>query len=307
MRFFPFIIFSVCLACSAPNSEQSNFEKSVQKQEVTDFVLDDRGAKIALYPSRVLSLVPSHTEWIFALGAGAKLVGRTDQCDRPAEAQSVPSVGSLFPPDYERIVALQPDLVLMLDGQLQVRERLESLGLKTAVFSPNSVENTWDFASRLSKILGVDSDAVILSSKLKLTELQEKLPQDKPLILFDIWGEPLTVAGSNTFVSSMISLAGGQNLGDRVGEGWPHLSTEKLIELDPDVILSTSADAASRPGWSVLRAVREGRVQQIKDEALFLRPSPNIAIAVERLAEILHPEIFAPQPNENTESENSVK
>ena len=258
---------------------------------------DDRLQTICLahYPERVLSLAPSHTEWLFALNAQDRIAGRTDSCNRPQKAAQIPSIGHLFPPDYERILAAKPDLVLMLDGQSQIRNRLIELGLTVASFQPKNFEDLWRYVNILGDLLKTKTEArqIIFNAKLKLASLQARqLGKHKPSIFFTYWADPLSTAGANTFLSTLIQAAGGRNVGDGLSGEWPKVSLEFLLQADPDIILTTQPQiveqARTAPGWQSLKAVKNGHLYLLEDEDLFLRPSPRIALAVARIFESIH-------------------
>lgn len=257
---------------------------------------DDLEREICLSkpPKRVLSLAPSHTEWLFALNPD-RIVGRTEHCNRPAEAAQVPNIGHLFPPDYERILATAPDLVLMLEGQTAIRDRLASLGLQVASFQPKSFASLWRFVRTLGKLLDREERAqsLIFQAQLELTVLKAKhLTLPKPSVFFIYWPEPLSTAGKDSFISAMIHAAGGQNIGDQLQGDWPKTSLEFLLQSDPDIILTTEsqvfAQAKQSPSWAHLKAVQNDHLFLLEEPDLFLRPGPRMVEAVRNISSLIH-------------------
>ncbi len=269
-------------------------------------VRDDLGRTVVVpvTVTRVLSLAPSNTELMFALGAGQRLVGRTDADDFPPEAAAVPSVGSLFPPDDERIVATRPDLVLMIDGNADLRQRLAERGLPVVVFQPRTLDGILDTARRLGSLLGREAAAEALVARLEAQRraVLTRLPADRPRVFYEVWSSPLTAAGPATFVGDLVRTAGGRNaLGADLGD-WPRLDVETLLAADPDVLLLSRPGARAevvagqRPGYSVLRAVSAGRVIEVVDPDLLERAGPRAFEGLAWLAAALHPQAFGRAP-----------
>ncbi len=286
----PLLGFALFFCSCHPSKDAPSDQKNLCFQ-------DDRQQTICLAhsPERVLSLAPSHTEWLFALNAQNRIAGRTDSCNRPQKAEQIPSIGHLFPPDYERILAARPDLVLMLDGQSQIRNRLNELGLPVASFQPKNFEDLWHYVHILGDLLDAKPEAeqILFRSRLRLAALQARhLGKRKPSVFFTYWADPLSTAGANTFLSALIQEAGGRNLGDALSGEWPKVSPEFLLQADPDFILTTQPQiveqAQTAPGWQSLKAVKNGHLYLLEDEDLFLRPSPRIAQAVARIFELIH-------------------
>ncbi len=263
---------------------------------------DDLGRVVALEgpPKRVLSLAPSHTEFAFALGAGEQLIGRTASCDHPPEALQVPAIGNLFPPDYERLVAARPDLVLMLDGSVEVRRRLEGLGLKTFVLQPRTVGEVVEGARRLGRLLGRSEEGVALARGLqqRLDAVAQRLPAARPRVFYEVWPEPLTSAGPASFIGDLLRLAGAQNAVVQPDAEWPQVPVEAMIAANPEVFVTPHAatleafTAGRRVAWQATSALKTKRVVRVLDSGLISRPGPRIAEAVEWMARALHPRAF---------------
>lgn len=254
---------------------------------------------------RIVSLSPSTTEAVFAVGAGAKLVGRSRYCDYPAEVRALPQVGGYVDPSLEAILALRPDLVVGARGPAgsAIAERLEARGIAT--YFPEAES----FAQIDAMILGIGeraghadgARAAVARLHARIAEVERAvapLPKTRALVVFGL--APLSVAGPSSFASEMIARAGGSNV---VTEGGPYptIGFERVLALDPDVIVNAAMmeERASErlhetaPGWKDLRAARDGRITPLSDEAV-LRPGPRIGEGLAVLARALHPEASVP-------------
>lgn len=246
-------------------------------------VRDDAGRviRLAAPPRRVVSLAPSHTEIVFALGAGDRLVGRTPACDHPPAAAAVPPVGNLFPPDYERIIGAAPELVLMLDGQVDVRRRLEGHGLAVAVIQPRTLADVAGALRTVGRLLGVDPEPVAARFEAELAAASRPVGPDAPRVFYEVGSDPLFGAGPAGFVGDLIRRAGARNALSGQTE-WPQVSTEQLIVGAPDLIVvggvarQDAVRQAPPAGWAALPAVKRGRVLAVPDADLFNRPGPRV-------------------------------
>ncbi|MCA9538918.1 MAG: ABC transporter substrate-binding protein [Myxococcales bacterium] len=258
-------------------------------------VVDDAGRTVRLpAPARrVLSLSPSTTELVFAVGAGDLLVGRTVHCDHPPAAAAVPAVGSLFPPDYERILATRPDLVLMLDGSLDVRQRLEARGLTTFVLQPPTVEAVAKALRTVGALVGRSAPAEAAAKRFKTALAAVHLPAGPgPRVYYEIASQPMVAAGPKGFVGDALRRAGARDaLG--IDAEWPQVTAEQVIGADPEVIITTSAEArdailrGDRPGFSAITAVRTRRVYAVPNADWLSRFGPRVVDGVTWLAKVL--------------------
>jgi iron complex transport system substrate-binding protein len=265
-------------------------------------VTDETGRRVNVpaHPKRVISLSPSITETIYALGIEDLLVGDTDYCDYPPAARRKPHVGSLLNPSLERIVALRPDLVLG-DAEANRREtadQLEHLGIPLYGVSAHSVDGALRTIEDLARVLGSEKQAQALVAGLqkRIQAVERRVEgKPKPKVLFVVWYQPLITAGPETFIADVIRLAGGVSVsGDLSGE-WPRLSLESALARDPDIILFPRTSAFSPDleqfhhlaGWRDFRAVQEGRMYFISD--IINRPGPRLVDSLEEVARILHP------------------
>jgi len=280
-------------------------------QPATREVVDELGrtVRIPLSPSRIVSLAPSLTETIYALGLQDRLVGDTDFCDYPVEAQKKPKVGGIINPNLEEIASLRPDLVLVTKSinRLDTVRALDTLGIPSyATTDPHSVAEIISSTQKLADLLGVSEAGKSVTEELqnRLAALQTKLAAVPPRrVLFIVWTEPLISAGKDTFIADALRKAGGISI-VQSSQDWPQISLEEVVHLQPDYLVFAASHSesaardfdalASRPGWRLLDAVRNRRFAVISDAVN--RPAPRIVSAIEELARQLHPEVFHDSP-----------
>jgi iron complex transport system substrate-binding protein len=255
--------------------------------------------------TRVVSLSPSTTETMFAIGAGNLMVGRSRYCDHPPEAMKLPQVGGYVDSNIEAIMALKPDLVLGARGPAgtSVTDRLSAHGI--GVFFPE----TETFAQIEEMILEVGKRTAheegarktVDAMRARTAEVERAVglrPKPRVMIVFGL--APISVAGPGGFPDEMLRRAGGVNA-VATGPAYPTLGMERVMALDPDVlIIAAMAEPqaaervnASAPGWSSLRAVKQNRVVPIRDESI-LRSGPRVGDGVAVLARAIHPDVVIP-------------
>jgi iron complex transport system substrate-binding protein len=271
-----------------------------------DFV-DEAGRTVRVPQpvQRIVSLAPSLTETIYALGLQDRLVGDTDYCDYPPDAQKKPKVGGAINPSLEQIVALRPDLVLVTKNLnlLETVHALDSLGISSYGTDTNTVQAIISSTQRLAEVLGVPEAGATLSADLErhLSDLRQRLNGLPPRrVLFIVWSDPLISVGKGTFIADAMRLAGAVSIVDSA-QDWPHMSLEEVVRLQPDFLVFAASHSdsgqndfavlAERPGWRGLDAVRNRRFAVISDAVN--RPAPRIVSAIEDLARQLHPEAFS--------------
>lgn len=252
-------------------------------------------------PETVVSVAPNITEAIYAIGAEDKLIGRTDYCDYPAEVSDVESIGSLTEPNIEKIVELNPDLVVASTHfQAEVLEKLEEAGIKVAVlYGEESFEGVYETLEKLGQVLGESENAetVVKGMKDKVADVKSKVENlEKPSVYYVVgYGEMGEfTATKETFIAQMIEMAGGVNAADDA-EGWKY-SLEKLVEKDPDMLIcskyfDSKAGIEAANGYKELKAVKEGKLYEIDNNKLD-RQGPRLADGLEELAKLIHPEAF---------------
>ncbi len=271
-------------------------------------VVDDAGRAVEVtgVPERIISLAPSNTEILFALGLGDKVVGVTDFCDYPEEAQEIERVGGIEP-NLEKIVDLEPDLVLYIGGaaQLEKTQTMKDLGLTVLVLAPLDIEGIFADIELVGRATGTEDETANLVSELRarMDEVLSRVaPVERhPLVFYELDATDPTrpwTAGPGSFIDALITMAGGVNLGASAEMEWAQFSTEEIIAQDPEIIILGDANygvtvesVEERPGWGVMTAVKEGAIYPI-DDTLVSRPGPRIVDGLEELARIIHPEIF---------------
>ncbi len=260
------------------------------------------GGKVVLdkEPQRIISLSPTFTEVVYALGAGDRLVGRTDYCDYPLEAAKVTSVGSMTKPSVEKITELKPDVVLVSFMDKDMVDKIQLTGAKVIQLSSGeSIEGSYQNMAEIAKVLNENENGAKLIDGIKteIAAVNEKVKALDPIATYYVVGFGKNgdyTAGDKTFINDLITAAGGKNVATDA-EGWSYTS-EKLMEKDPKFIIMgahaqmTDAFKTTEP-YKNLTAVKEGRVLEI-DENLMSREGPRMGQGVKTLAEILHPEAF---------------
>ncbi len=267
---------------------------------------DDMGNEVTVEkePQRIISISPSNTEILFAIGAGDKVVGVTDYCDYPEEAKEKEKIGGFSDPSIEMIVALNPDLILITSGvQESITNELEKLDLTVLVIEPKTLEAMLKSVMLMGKAIGQVEEAEELVSNLqeridKVVSKTEVIPEaDKPKVFFEVWNDPLMTAGPGSFLDDMIRLAGGINIAADTDKEYPMFSLEALVARDPEVIIGghiTIPDLRAvekREGWTDIKAVKEGRIYA-GDINIFVRPGPRLVDGLEAMAKFIHPELF---------------
>lgn len=266
------------------------------------WVEDQTGRRVDIpeHPQRLISLAPSITETLFALGLGENVVGDTDYCEYPPEAKLKPHVGPILTPNLEKIITLKPDLVLGSPeaNRRETADQLAKLGIPLYGVTAHSVDDMLRSIEDLGRVLGHEAASKKLAANLRqrIGAVEKRVaPLRRPKVLFVVWYRPLTTAGPNTFISDVIQRAGGTSITENLLGEWPRLSLEEALRRDPEVILFPRAESFSPqldefeqlPGWRDLRAVKNRRMFFISDA--IIRPSPRLVDALEEVARALHP------------------
>jgi iron complex transport system substrate-binding protein len=258
---------------------------------------------------RVISLAPSNTEILFAIGAGPQLVGRDSFSDYPAEAQKATDIGGGFGElNSELVLSLQPDLILAADlTPPEQIKTLEDLGLKVFTLgNPKKFDDLYQNIQKVAQLTGHETQATDLIEDLsaRVSAVEQKLAsaQERPLVFYELDStEPNApwTPGPGTFIDYLIESAGGENIGSRLESEWAQISLESLIADDPAIIILgdftwggiTPEMVADRAGWDALTAVKSQAVYTF-DDNLVSRPGPRLVDGLEAMAKLLHPELF---------------
>lgn len=282
-----------------------------------DFVDEvGRTVRVPQPVQRIVSLAPSLTETIYALGLQDRLVGDTDFCDFPADARKKAKVGGAINPSLEQIVALRPDLVLVTKSlnRIETVQALDGLGIPSYATDPHTVHEIISSTERLSEVLGVPEAGAALGADLErqLADLQQRLTGQIPRrVLFIVWQDPLISVGKDTFIADALRRAGAISIVDS-SQDWPQMSLEEVVRLQPDFLVFAASHSdsgqndfdvlAERPGWRGLDAVRNRRFAVISEAVN--RPAPRIVSAIEDLARQLHPEAFSTHLEDGSDKKN---
>jgi iron complex transport system substrate-binding protein len=258
-------------------------------------VVDDAGRTVALeHPAeRIVSLSPSTTELLFAIGAGGRVVGRTQWCEDPPEALTLPSVGDGLDPNLELILALRPDLVVFYQSgsNAPAIERLDALGIATVSARLDRLEDVPRVARMLGQLTGAEARAAAVSESLQvqLEALSSPRPMAPPRVVLLTWDAPPIVIGAGSFLSELIRLAGGENVFDDLPQPSAPVTIEAIVARQPDLVLLVGEDEPDflrRPEWQVVQAVRERRFA-VASGTQFSWPSLRSPAAVRQLREML--------------------
>jgi iron complex transport system substrate-binding protein len=256
---------------------------------------------------RIVSLAPSVTETLFALGFGDRVVGVTTYCDYPAEARKVPKIGGFMNPSLETIAAKRPDFVIGVTSAtdaVKARE-MERLGLKVTLISLGSVNEILRSIKSIARLLGNSDAGEKLVAKItrQFDETKTRVASaPRRATLLAVGLRPLVVVGGKNFINELIYLAGGENIAGNADQPWLNLPNEYVVAKAPQVIIEAgmgSERGKSAKHWDDLKsipAVREHRVYAYQSDKI-LRPGPRIGEGLEEIARLVHPECFAEAKN----------
>jgi iron complex transport system substrate-binding protein len=262
-------------------------------------------------PQRIVSLAPSLTETLFALGVGERVVGVTRYCAYPPEVLELPKVGGYLDPSYEALLSLEPDLVVLIPSSDEIERRLEALGVRVLRVDQHDVNGVLDSITLLAAACGVPEKGAILRASVeeRLQTVAARVagaPRRRTVVVVghDVGGgvvRSVWAAGPDTFYDGVLQIAGGVNAVEEGLARYPELSREGLASIDPDVVLDVIAGLEER-GLSVaeirdswlelveLRAVRQGRVEILEGDVMVV-PGPRLPEMVENVARALHPDV----------------
>jgi iron complex transport system substrate-binding protein len=300
----------LCVQLSRAQNPSAISSVSPAYREVTDDL--GRTVRVPQPVQRIVSLAPSLTETVYALGLQDHLVGDTDYCDYPADAQKKPKVGGAINPSLEQIAALHPDIVLVTSlNRFETLHALETIGISSYATDPHNVDEIITSSKKLADVLGAPEAGASVAQGMQrhLADLQRRIGAARPKrVLFVVWHQPLISVGKHTFIADALRLAGAVSIVDS-DKDWPQVSLEEVARLQPDFLVfadshseatpSTVETLATLPGWSILEAVSKRRYAVISDAVN--RPAPRIVAAIEELARQLHPDAFREKPENSKE------
>ncbi len=300
---------------SPPPAEEDEkaVETEAQREALPTFpitVVDDIGRQVTIsqLPQRIISLAPSNTEILFALGLDQKIVGVTDYCDYPEAAKAKPRVAGYSNPNIEKIVSLEPDLIVAESiHEKMVLPALEKLGLTVFVTSATSLDIILRDIEVIGRITGKQKAATELVNNLKAridtvaSKTAALTSEQRPRVLYVCWHAPIWTMGSGTFIDDLIWKAGGSNVFAADFKKSRAVSLEAVINKNPQVILVSGMGTTGELIYSSIvgeerlksvDAIANHRVYKISNANLIERPGPRIADGLEEIAKYIHPELF---------------
>ncbi len=300
------LVFGLALSACAPQATTTPAETAAGPLTFTDGL--GRTVTLAAPAQKIVSLAPSTTEMLYAVGAGAQMVGRDSFSNYPEEATKLADIGgSNGAYSYDAIAALQPDLVVAaaINTEDQVKS-LTDLGLTVYyVGNPTSFEELYKSLEALGEMTGHVEEAINLTDSLN-TRVQKVLDtvaaaETTPVVFYELDGsdpsKPWT-SGPGTYMDMLISMAGGKNVGASLSSAWAQISVEELLTQNPDVILlgdaaygTTVDQVKAREGWDKIKAVQTDAIYSFNDD-LVSRAGPRLVQGLEELAKTIHPELY---------------
>jgi iron complex transport system substrate-binding protein len=272
-------------------------------------VVDQLGRTVTIEepPQRIISLAPSNSEILFALGLADRVVAITDYCNYPTEAEAKPTIGGFSTPNMEAVVALSPDLVLAASiHETKIIPQLEDRGLNVLALNPKTIDDVLEAVLLTGKVTGVAENAaeLVASMQQRIKAVTERTaglaPEQRPRVLYIVWHDPLMTAGSGTLQDELIETAGGINIARELTD-YADVSLEAVIAANPGVIIAgaghgSGADqtfqyAQAEPRLRDTEARRRDRIYAV-DADLTSRPGPRIVEGLEAFARFIHPELF---------------
>jgi len=293
---FLFLIFNFIFLTVLPNTLNYPFT-----------IIDETGTAVTILkePQRIVSTAPSNTEILFSLGLGEKIVGVTNYCNYPEETKNMVKIGEISPLNYEKIISLNPDLVLAYGGfQLKNIPRLRELGISTIVLEPLNLKDTFKSINMIATACGVPEkgSALVDSLMKRVDKIKSKasvIPLSlRPKIFVGGTSDSIFTPGAGTLFNELITMAGGQNIASSLSF-WKKISPEFVIEAEPDIIIvpvgvmnqeeiSKIKEIISlRSGWSNIPAVKNNKIF-IVNEDLFYRAVPRLVDGLEQLFKIFY-------------------
>ncbi len=299
------------LGCSPakPQAKQTDSDFASSEESYAVKFTDRLGRTITLVrsPVRIVSLSPSATEMIFAVGAGERLIGATQYCDHPAEALSIARVssGTIEGVNRESILNLKPDVIFFkADHHQSLIETFEKFGIPMVGVGAESIEEMFQEAQDIGNFLGTQDAAEQLVTQMR-SELEKQTNRvasissdERKRVFYQVWDQPLMTVGPQSFIGEMLAIAKAKNIFDDATQGYPQISSELVVDRDPQVIIrpGSEADAANvekilnRKGWEGVTAIRDKRVHTINGDQIS-RCGPRLLQVLPSLIDAIYPEL----------------
>jgi iron complex transport system substrate-binding protein len=282
--------------------------------QTTVSVVDDEGYVLNMTscPQRIVSLAPSNTQILFAIGAGDKVVGVTDYDKYPYDFSAwiaegnMTSIGGYSTPNKETIASLEPDLIVATPINDVDVVTLRTLGYNVLVINPDSINGVLHDIALIGNATGNQVGATSLADNIvnQINSVASKIAaaniQEKPKVYYEIWDDPLMSAGGTTWINDIINKVGAVNIFANETQQYPTISSESIVQMNPDVILLPSSmgtgtitpdSVKNRSGWSTINAVKNNRIYVI-DGDLFAEAGSRIAEQVSAIAQAIYPDLF---------------
>ncbi len=289
----------------APAETPTPIKTQISEKAAGKRIVDDFGYEVTINetPKRIVSLAPSNTEILFAIGAGDRVVGVTDYCNFPPEVVELKkqgklvSVGGFSTVDVEKVLSLEPDLVIASSGNgEEVVDILRAYNITVIATNPKDIEDVERDIIMIGKAVGEEENATKLVQWMdeKVKEIRDKAKsyERRPKVAHILWNDPIYVSGNSTFTDNLIEIAGGVNAFDDI-DGWGIASYEDLVSRNPDIIIVNSGSGMGGEGDMLYRwvteefpdisAVRNGSVYMI-DSDIISRPSHRLVYALENIS-----------------------
>ncbi|HER24542.1 MAG TPA: cobalamin-binding protein [Candidatus Atribacteria bacterium] len=270
-------------------------------------IIDDTGTEVTIprEPQRIISTAPSNTEILFDLGLQEKIVGITNYCNFPEETKNIEKIGEISPLNFEKIISLNPDLILAYAGfQLKEIPRLRELGLTTIVLEPLTLEDTFNSIKMIARVCGISEKGSSLVDHLsqRVHIIQSKVStipfSDRPKIFVGSTSETIFTPGAGTLFHELITLAGGQNIASDLAF-WKQVNPEYVAQAEPDIIIipvgvmnqgdesKIKNNISQRSGWSNIPAIKKQKIFVVNED-LFYRAVPRLVEGLELLYRIFY-------------------
>ena len=285
-------------------------EEPVEEPDTSLVIVDGNGTEVTLEtPAKaIVSMAPSITEILFSIGAGEQVVGREDYANYPEEAVALPSIGSTYDElNLEAILDLQPDLVMVTPlTSAENIQAMEEVGLTVFMLAnPITLDEMYDSLRTVAQLTAheEETETLIVSLQERVAAVETVIAEAEttPTVFYELDSTDPTApwtSGGDTFMDTLITMAGGQNVGATFEGDWVQISSEELLAQDPAIIVLgdsiwgiTADDVAARAGWEGISAVENGLIYPFDDD-LASRPGPRLVDGLEQLAQIIHPELF---------------
>jgi iron complex transport system substrate-binding protein len=247
-------------------------------------------------PERIISMAPSITETLFALGLGERVIAVSNFCNFPEEAQERPLIGGVLNPNWEVIISLSPDLVIAPQSS-NLEAGFKKYQIPSLFVRVDTLDDIFFALDKIGQATSKSDEAKIIIQNIK-AEMEQTSQQvadfPRPKVLLVIAYQPLTAAGKGTYLDELITLAGGENILSKEEKGYPKVSMEEVVRRAPEIILNATFGSEKLDFWrrfGAIPAVKSGRIHNLESDSV-VHPGPRVAEALQMIARLIHPEAF---------------